>query len=117
MERTLSKNEAKIILDLEFPMFEVRALETLEMIAEKARAAFQRTKVRDLYGLHRFATKPLDGEPFRALVVLKLWQVRDPFVLDALFERPAAASTTGPPAHASNRHRVEPKRGARAPAS
>jgi hypothetical protein len=57
------------------------------MIAEKVRAAFQRTKVRDLYGLHRFATKPFDGELLRALVVLKLWQVRDPFVPDALFEK------------------------------
>jgi predicted nucleotidyltransferase component of viral defense system len=72
---------------LEFPMFEVRALETIEMIAEKVRAAFQRTKVRDLYDLHRFATKPFDGELLRALVVLKLWQVRDPFVPDALFEK------------------------------
>jgi predicted nucleotidyltransferase component of viral defense system len=68
-------------------MFEVRALETIEMIAEKVRAAFQRTKVRDLYDLHRFATKPFDGELLRALVVLKLWQVRDPFVPDALFEK------------------------------
>jgi predicted nucleotidyltransferase component of viral defense system len=72
---------------LEFPMFEVRALETIEMIAEKVRAAFQRTKVRDLYDLHRFATKPFDGELLRALVVLKLWQVRDPFVPDALFDK------------------------------
>jgi predicted nucleotidyltransferase component of viral defense system len=72
---------------LEFPMFDVRALEAIEMIAEKVRAAFQRTKVRDLYDLHRFATKPFDGELLRALVVLKLWQVRDPFVPDALFEK------------------------------
>ena len=72
---------------LEFPMFEVRALEPIEMIAEKVRAAFQRTKVRDLYDLHRFATKPFDGELLRALVVLKLCQVRDPFVPDAFFEK------------------------------
>lgn len=43
--------------------------------------------MRDLYDLHRFATKPFDGEMLRALVVLKLWQVRDPFVPDALFEK------------------------------
>lgn len=72
---------------LEFPMFDVRSLETIEMIAEKVRAAFQRAKVRDLYDLHRFATKPFDGELLRALVVLKLWQVRDPFVPEALFEK------------------------------
>ncbi len=72
---------------LEFPAFDVRALETIEMIAEKVRAAFQRVKVRDLYDLHRFAARPFDGELLRALVVLKLWQVRDPFAPDALFAK------------------------------
>jgi predicted nucleotidyltransferase component of viral defense system len=72
---------------LEFPTFNVRSLETIEMIAEKVRAAFQRAKVRDLYDLHRFATTPFDGDLLRSLVVLKLWQVRDPFMPDALFEK------------------------------
>jgi hypothetical protein len=71
----------------EFQPFGVRSLETIEMVAEKVRAAFQRTKVRDLYDLHRFATTPFDGELLRSLVVLKLWQVRDPFIPDALFEK------------------------------
>ena len=56
------------------------------MVAEKVRAAFQRSKVRDLYDLHRFATTPFDGEVLRRLVVLKLWQVRDPFDPDRFFE-------------------------------
>ncbi len=43
--------------------------------------------MRDLYDLHRFATTPFDGDLLRSLVVLKLWQVRDPFVPDALFEK------------------------------
>ncbi|MEO6777082.1 MAG: nucleotidyl transferase AbiEii/AbiGii toxin family protein [Kofleriaceae bacterium] len=82
---------------LEFPMFNVRSLETIEMIAEKVRAAFQRAKVRDLYDLHRFATTPFDGDLLRSLVVLKLWQVRDPFVPQARCSKSsAAASTTGP---------------------
>jgi predicted nucleotidyltransferase component of viral defense system len=72
---------------LEFPLFEVRSLDVIEMIAEKVRAAFQRAKVRDLYDLHRFATTPFDGELLRRLAVLKLWQVRDPFDPDALFAR------------------------------
>ena len=63
---------------LEFALFDVRSLEPIEMIAEKVRAAYQRAKVRDLYDLHRFATTPFDGELLRRLVVLKLWQVRDP---------------------------------------
>ncbi len=72
---------------LEFPEFEVRSLDVIEMIAEKVRAAFQRAKVRDLYDLHRFASTPFDGELLRRLAVLKLWQVRDPFDPDALFAR------------------------------
>jgi len=72
---------------LEFESFEVRSLPVIEMIAEKVRAAFQRTKVRDLYDLHRFAGTPFDGELLRRLVVLKLWQVQDPFAPEAFFNR------------------------------
>lgn len=57
---------------LEFELFDVRALEAIEMIAEKVRAAFQRVKVRDLYDLHCFASTPFNGELLRRLVVLKL---------------------------------------------
>ncbi len=72
---------------LEFALFEVRSLQAIEMIAEKVRAPFQRAKVRDLYDLHRFATTPFDGELLRRLVVLKLWQVHDPFIPERLFEK------------------------------
>ncbi len=72
---------------LKFDLFEVRALEVIEMMAEKVRAAFQRTKVRDLYDLHHFATTPFDVEVLRRLAVLKLWQVRDPFDPDAFLGR------------------------------
>jgi predicted nucleotidyltransferase component of viral defense system len=70
---------------LEFDLFEVRSLQAIEMIAEKVRAAFQRIKIRDLYDLHRFATTPFNGELLRRLVVLKLWQARDPFDPEAFF--------------------------------
>lgn len=56
---------------LEFEPFDVRSLEPIEMISEKVRAAFQRTKVRDLYDLYRFATTPFDGELLRRLVVFE----------------------------------------------
>jgi predicted nucleotidyltransferase component of viral defense system len=72
---------------LDFELFEVRSLDVVEMIAEKVRAAFQRTKVRDLYDLHRFATTPFDEELMRRLAVLKLWQVRDPFDPEAFFDK------------------------------
>jgi hypothetical protein len=41
--------------------------------------------VRDLYDLHRFATTPFNAELLRRLVVLKLWQARDPFDPQAFF--------------------------------
>ena len=72
---------------LEIDLFEVRSLQAVEMIAEKVRAAYQRAKVRDLYDLHCFATTPFDGELLRRMVVLKLWQARDPFDPDAFFEK------------------------------
>lgn len=72
---------------LEFRLFDVRALQAVEMIAEKVRATFQRVKVRDLYDLHRFATTPFNGELLRRLAVLKLWQARDPFDPEAFFEK------------------------------
>jgi predicted nucleotidyltransferase component of viral defense system len=80
---------------LEFELFDVRALEADEMIAEKVRAAFQRVKVRDLYDLHRFATTPFNGELLRRLAVLKLWQARSS-TPRRCSRRSVAATTTGP---------------------
>ena len=85
--RPLPMKEQGYFKQVEFELFDVRSLEPIEMIAEKVRAAYQRAKVRDLYDLHRFAATPFDGELLRRLVVLKLWQVRDPFDPDAFFER------------------------------
>ena len=73
--------------EMEFKPFRVRSMATIEMISEKVRAAFQRSKVRDLYDLHRFATTPFDSELLRGLVVLKLWQTRDPFDPATFFEK------------------------------
>jgi len=72
---------------LEFDLFGVRSLNAIEMIAEKVRAAFQRAQVRDLYDLYRFSTTPFDCELLRRLVVLKLWQVRDPFDPEVFFTK------------------------------
>ncbi len=48
--------------ELEFAPFPVPSLSTIEMISEKIRAAFQRSKVRDLYDLNRFAASPFDAD-------------------------------------------------------
>lgn len=62
--------------------FAPRAIGTLaleEIIAEKIRACYQRSKARDIYDLRTFATRPLNQALVRRLVVLKLWQARDAF--------------------------------------
>jgi predicted nucleotidyltransferase component of viral defense system len=57
------------------------SLQPIEMIAEKLRATFQRSHIRDVYDLYLFATheatKGFDIELLRGLVVLKLWQVQE----------------------------------------
>jgi predicted nucleotidyltransferase component of viral defense system len=57
----------------------IRALALEEIIAEKIRACYQRNKARDIYDLRMFATRPLNQNLVRRLVVLKLWQARDTF--------------------------------------
>jgi predicted nucleotidyltransferase component of viral defense system len=72
---------------LPFPPAAVRCLDLPEVLAEKVRAAYQRAKVRDLHDLYVFSTKVVDRHLLRRLVVLKLWQVGDPFDPMALFHR------------------------------
>ena len=49
-----------------------------EVIAEKIRAASQRSKIRDLYDLAEIARRPLQRDLIRALAVLKLWHSTGP---------------------------------------
>ena len=58
---------------------DITCLALPEIIAEKIRACYQRSKARDVYDLGVFATRPLDRPLIRRLVVLKLWQAGDAF--------------------------------------
>jgi predicted nucleotidyltransferase component of viral defense system len=49
-----------------------------EVVAEKIRAAIQRSKIRDLYDLSEIARRPLAKELIRSLAVLKLWNSGGP---------------------------------------
>ena len=49
-----------------------------EVVAEKIRAASQRSKIRDLYDLSEVSQRPLRKELIRSLAVLKLWSSRGP---------------------------------------
>ena len=51
---------------------------TEEIVAEKIRAASQRSKIRDLHDLAEISRRPLDRDLIRALAVLKLWNTGGP---------------------------------------
>ena len=72
---------------LEFPVFTVNCLQKEELLAEKIRAAFQRIRSRDLYDMYLFCEKKIDATKLRKLVVLKFWNVREPFNPNLLFEK------------------------------
>ncbi len=59
---------------LEFDPVAVPCLAFEEVVAEKIRAATQRSKIRDLHDLSEIAIRVLDRDLIRSLVVLKLWE-------------------------------------------
>jgi predicted nucleotidyltransferase component of viral defense system len=59
---------------LDFAPVPIPSLALDEVIAEKIRAASQRSKIRDLYDLAEISRRPLNQEVIRSLAVLKLWQ-------------------------------------------
>lgn len=72
---------------LPFVPANIRCLALPEILAEKIRACYQRNKARDIYDLGIFATRPLDQNLIRRLVVLKLWQARDSFMPERLMQK------------------------------
>lgn len=79
--------EQSYFKNLPFAPADITCLALPEMIAEKIRACYQRSKARDIYDLGLFATKPLDQPLIRRLVVLKLWQARDAFDPERLIKK------------------------------
>ena len=63
---------------LEFVPVAVPCLGFEEVVAEKIRAAAQRSKVRDLHDLSEIAVRVLDRDIIRSLAVLKLWDSDGP---------------------------------------
>ena len=72
---------------LPFDPVDIMCLALPEIIAEKIRASYQRSKARDIYDLSVFATQPLDRPLIRRLVVLKLWQAGDAFNPETLLAK------------------------------
>ncbi len=67
---------------LEISVPEVQTLAFEEIVSEKMRATFQRTRPRDVYDLYYCLQKPMNLRQLKGLVLLKCWQVRDPFDVD-----------------------------------
>ncbi len=63
---------------LPFKPSSIPCLEFEEVVAEKIRAANQRSKIRDLHDLSEVATKPFNRPLVRSLAVLKLWYSTGP---------------------------------------
>lgn len=59
---------------------EPTSLDLHEIIGEKIRAAAQRNRVRDLYDLYQFSTRPFDRDLVRQVAVIKCWETN--FALD-----------------------------------
>lgn len=74
-------------MQLEFTPINITSLALAEMVAEKIRACYQRDKARDIYDLGVFATRPLNQQLIKRLVVLKLWQAKDAFDPDKLISK------------------------------
>ncbi len=83
----LPQVEQSYFQHLPFAPVAITCLALPEIIAEKIRACYQRSKARDIYDLGMFATRPLDQPLVRRLVVLKLWQARDSFDPDRLMRK------------------------------
>ncbi len=72
---------------LPFDPTDITCLALPEIVAEKIRACYQRSKARDIYDLNVFATRPLNRPLIRRLVVLKLWQAGDAFDAETLLAK------------------------------
>lgn len=57
----------------------VPALDLHEIIGEKIRAAFQRSRVRDVYDLFQLASQKFDRNLVRRIAVIKCWETRFAF--------------------------------------
>ncbi len=63
---------------LDFVPADIPCLAIEEVIAEKIRAASQRSKIRDLHDLSELAVRPFNRDLVRSLAVLKLWSSGGP---------------------------------------
>lgn len=76
---TRAQNKQSHFKLLPFAPAKIICLGLAEILSEKIRACDHRNNAREIHGLGRFATRPLDQPVIRRLVILKLWQAGDTF--------------------------------------
>ena len=72
---------------LDFHPVDIPCLAFEEILAEKLRAASQRSKIRDLHDLAESADRPFDPPLVRGVAVLKLWNQREALDYPAIITR------------------------------
>lgn len=72
---------------LDFAPAAIPSLALEEVLAEKIRAASQRSKIRDLHDLSESLNLEFDRPRVRGIAVLKLWNQRDTLSYDRLTKR------------------------------
>ena len=80
IQRPLQEQSYFKQLEVSAPKIHTLAFE--EIVSEKMRATFQRSRPRDIYDLYFCIQKPLNLHQLKGLVLIKCWQVRDPFDID-----------------------------------
>lgn len=71
--------EQSYFKQLEVSVPQVQTMTFEEIVSEKIRAAFQRMRPRDVYDLYFCFQRPMKLQQLKGLVLVKCWQVRDPF--------------------------------------
>lgn len=74
--RSMPLREESWFKQLEFEPADIPVLQLEEAMAEKLRAAFQRTNPRDVFDLYDYGQLVFDAELLRPLAILKCWQDR-----------------------------------------
>ena len=70
--------------------FAIPCLVKEELLSEKIRASYQRTRSRDLYDLYLFSARPFNQEIVKKSVIIKFWNVHDLFDPKIYFEKISA---------------------------
>ena len=82
--------EESYLTHTEITPFMIPCLVKEELLSEKIRASYQRTRPRDLYDLYLFSDRPFNKELVKKSIIIKFWNVHDLFEPKKYFEKISA---------------------------